>query len=310
MQFTSASKNSWMNKQISMWEAGRFSQNFLFRRPLAGSAIVGLFCLVFLLLYKPLDIRSGPFLDYELAVTLYSVVGAFSVWGTTHLLKQTGRFGKAETWSVQKELVAIFVILSTTGVAIYFSGFLVFGPSEQWSIPALVSSFLHTYLILGVPVFFFTALNVYALLQPVAPSAVSRDEAPLDLQDELEPDEEMVEGEMIELETPLKNEELRFYPGELVYAYSEGNYVVFCLDRDGEVQEEIVRCTLSSVEEQLVAYPFLLRTHRTYIVNLHKVDEAYGNALGYRLRIPMVEEDIPVARSRTRAFKDVYRQFG
>ncbi len=301
-----------MIEQISVWEAERFPQNFLIRRPLIGSVIVGLFCLVFLLLYKPLDIRSGPFMDYELAVALYSVVGFFSVWASAHLLKRISGFGRAGAWSVKKELIVIFVILSVTGVAIYFAGFLVFGPAEQWRVPALVSSFLHTYLILGIPVLSFTALNVYALLQPVpGHPRVGREEAPREPMQGGEAREgERSTEERIELDTPLKSEELRFYPSEFVYAYSEGNYVVFCLDRDGEIQEEIVRCALSSVEEQLAAHPFLLRTHRTYIVKLHKVEEARGNSLGYRLRLPMVEDEIPVARSRTRAFKNAYREIG
>jgi DNA-binding LytR/AlgR family response regulator len=62
--------------------------------------------------------------------------------------------------------------------------------------------------------------------------------------------------------------------------------------------------TMKKAEEALEAWPGFFRCHRAYIVNLDKVQHVEGNAQGYRLRFPDVEEPVPVSRNLNSEFSD------
>jgi hypothetical protein len=60
------------------------------------------------------------------------------------------------------------------------------------------------------------------------------------------------------------------------------------------LQQDIIRCTMAKATE-LVCATSLLRCHRSYIVNLHRVTNINGNAQGLRLAVDgITEKDIPV----------------
>ncbi len=284
-----------MVEQINRWMERKLPQNFMLRHPLAGSAIEWVFCFIFTWLYEPLNIDRGYF-SYEFTIVLYSTVLAGCLAGTIYLLRRAEWFADAERWNIKKELASVLLVMYVAGTAIYFAGFIVEVSPDRWYFRTYFDSVLKTFLVGGIPFFFFTSLNIYALFGPAASASPNKDSG------------SSPAGERIELDTPLKSEELHFYPDEFIYAFSEGNYVTFYLNRNSKLHKKVIRCTISSVEEQLKAFPFLFRSHRAYIVNLNKVENVSGNSLGYRLQLSMADEEIPVARSRTSAFKNVYRQ--
>jgi DNA-binding LytR/AlgR family response regulator len=110
----------------------------------------------------------------------------------------------------------------------------------------------------------------------------------------------------IRIESQLKKEELGFYPSQFIYAESESNYVIFYFLQDNIVQKEIIRNTISNVEEQLSHIPWFVRTHRAFIVNLKKVEQAKGNSLGFRIKLTGIDSEIPVSRSNTNDFVDAF----
>ena len=100
----------------------------------------------------------------------------------------------------------------------------------------------------------------------------------------------------------LKKEELSFYPDELIYAESDGNYVHFYLLTENKVHKRTIRNSINQVEEQLAEYPRIFRTHRAFLVNLDKIRMRKGNSLGYQLKLVGIDEEIPVSRNNTRKF--------
>lgn len=65
--------------------------------------------------------------------------------------------------------------------------------------------------------------------------------------------------------------------------------------------------TLKEFEEQLKAFSFVFKVHRSYIVNLQAIESISGNAQGYVLCIKHFSEgSIPVSRSTIEAFNQVY----
>ena len=94
-------------------------------------------------------------------------------------------------------------------------------------------------------------------------------------------------------------ESLALDPVRLLYAESEGNYVrLHYLDADsGKPAVKLLRLTLRQAEDAFLDYSYIIRCHRAYLVNLHRVAQVSGNAQGYRLHLEGCGTEIPVSRS-------------
>jgi len=69
------------------------------------------------------------------------------------------------------------------------------------------------------------------------------------------------------------------------------------------------RLPLKDFEIQLKAYPYILKIHRSYIVNLKAIKFISGNAQGYVLHLKNYpQKTIPVSRSKIKAFNILYTQ--
>ena len=80
---------------------------------------------------------------------------------------------------------------------------------------------------------------------------------------------------------------------ELLYVEAMQNYAMIFL-ADGSSQ--IVRSTLKFLESTLSPY-HIIRTHRSYLVNLKNVKMVSGNAQGLKLSLQGTDTIVPVSRS-------------
>ena len=64
--------------------------------------------------------------------------------------------------------------------------------------------------------------------------------------------------ELVQISSQLKKEELSFYPGQFLYAESDGNYVVFYLNINEQVKKVIIRNSINNIEQQLSEIPYFL----------------------------------------------------
>lgn len=83
---------------------------------------------------------------------------------------------------------------------------------------------------------------------------------------------------------------------KLVYITSEGNYASFFIIENNELKEKILRVTLTKIESFLKDYDFIIRSHKSYIVNTKYVNKVTGNARGYLLKCNILDFYIPVSR--------------
>jgi DNA-binding LytR/AlgR family response regulator len=185
------------------------------------------------------------------------------------------------------------------GITVYFSGFLLEPPDQRWNIITFLDSLLKAFLIFSVPISFFSLINYrYLLVSDIIKQFKAETYS--------SPGES---EELIRIESQLKKEELLFYPNQLIYAESDGNYIAFHLNLENQIKKRIIRNSISNVEQQLSAIPFLFRTHRAYIVNLKKVSSQKGNTLGYRLKLSGIDSEIPVSRQKTRDFDQIMKRY-
>lgn len=80
----------------------------------------------------------------------------------------------------------------------------------------------------------------------------------------------------------------------LLFIESNRNYVK--LHFDGNFNTEL-RITLKEIEQKLADFDFLKRCHRSFIVNLNKVEKVSGNSTGYTLQL--ITQDAPIQVSRS-----------
>jgi LytTr DNA-binding domain len=87
-------------------------------------------------------------------------------------------------------------------------------------------------------------------------------------------------------------------------ATSADNYVKIFYQENERLKTAIIRSTLKRVEENTAAFPQFFRCHRTAIVNMSLVQSVNGSAQGYRLQLPLLQEEIPVSRNLNQVVKE------
>lgn len=83
---------------------------------------------------------------------------------------------------------------------------------------------------------------------------------------------------------------------ELLYIEAADNYVKLFCRKEGKSEDKLLRSTLKRIEMQL-PYSQIFRCHRSYLVNLSKINAVSGNAQGYQLRIAGSDKSVPVSRN-------------
>ncbi|MGE5406142.1 MAG: LytR/AlgR family response regulator transcription factor [Methanosarcina sp.] len=281
---------------VKKYLGGKFPQNFLIQKHLAGGLIIAIFSFLFLSLYKPLGVKASKKFSFELTMALYSSFTGITAFLAIIFIKSIKWFEDEDEWTVLKEFLASLFVISATCLSVYFLGFVVEDPSfPRWNFNTFFDSFTHAFLIGVIPFTFFTLVNYRYLFPHKIKTALSENV------DNTGPAVE----KSIKISSQLKKESLSLYPSELVYAESDGNYVIFYLVKENQLKKEIIRNSINNIEQQLSDIPFLFRTHRAFIVNLKKVTGKHGTTLGYNLKLSGTETRIPVSRNNTREFNKV-----
>lgn len=103
-------------------------------------------------------------------------------------------------------------------------------------------------------------------------------------------------SEPIEIEVE-NGKKLILKVAEVRFVEAMQNYVSVWYFRDGQLRKEVIRSTISSMEEQFKDTA-VIRCHRSYLVNVDCIEKASGNAQGLRLKLAdITEPEIPVSRS-------------
>ncbi len=104
-------------------------------------------------------------------------------------------------------------------------------------------------------------------------------------------------------------ETLEVDPEDILLIESVGNYVEVTFQKEKDkLEKALLRSSLRRIERQLKEFPFLFRCHRGFIVNIHRIQKANGNAQGYKLYFDGIDKEIPVARSYSKKFKELMRK--
>lgn len=93
----------------------------------------------------------------------------------------------------------------------------------------------------------------------------------------------------------------------LLYIESQDNYASIVFNEKGYLKRQLLRSSLKRIESQ-IQQPEILKCHRAYLVNILNVINIEGNAAGYKLSFPNIEEKIPVSRNYGKIILEALRK--
>ena len=108
--------------------------------------------------------------------------------------------------------------------------------------------------------------------------------------------------DVIQLKGEVNGEEIYIKTTKLVYIKAEQNYVtVYHLDEKSCLISTLLRLSLSKSHEQA---PFLLKCHRSYLVNPIAVKEIIGNSQKARILFSEIPDVVPLSKSYYKKVKE------
>ncbi|MDR0231008.1 MAG: LytTR family transcriptional regulator [Dysgonamonadaceae bacterium] len=86
---------------------------------------------------------------------------------------------------------------------------------------------------------------------------------------------------------------LTLFPRELLYIESSGNYIQVYYQINEQISHKTLRATLQQMEELLKDYPFIVRCHRAFLVNIYQIEKIKG----FKLWLKSIETEIPISKT-------------
>ncbi len=280
---------SWLGQPIPAPEPSR--------RTLVTSLVAGLFIGGFLVIFQPFGAYGWnsplkvPVLAGYGVVTF--VLLSFNGYVLPRLLPTWFR---EERWTVARELLFTGWNILSIGIANYAYNGVIFGGFERAEVQVthlffmvLITGLVGFFPAVGITTYkYLRYLNRYA--QPPQPVPLTRAEQVAD------------QTERLDLVAENGKDRLSLPVDELLYLESADNYSEVVFLKNGMVKKELIRGSLSRFETQVPA-AVVVRCHRSYLVNLHRVERVSGNAQGYKLHLRGLETPVPVARAYSEVVK-------
>lgn len=261
------------------------------------SLLVGSFVFTFLLLFEPFDFL----INYTVFVSLgYGLITfAVSFFIAAILPQFFPNYFSDTNWTVLKEIGHMSFIVFMIGVVNFFyagMGQIAVEQQEVYTLYNFVLSLIITFIIGVMPIVIVVLYNQTRLLKKYIVESAKINE--LKQPKILSTQDIVFKGEG-------KNEELKFIDNSILFIKSESNYCEIHLSDNDNYRKELLRGSLSSLEESLKELDFFVRVHRSYIVNFNNIDKVSGTAQGYKIHFDNVEHSVPVSRKQSAHFKSL-----
>ena len=271
-------------------------------RQLVKACAVGAFVGLFLLAFQPFGLDDWQTANKAVKILGFGVVTALVMLTNYFALPALfPRYFSDTHWTVGKGIIRVlgFVMVIAIGNQLYASWLLVqpltmAGLAWSMSVTFLLAVFPITGLIL---LDYIRQLKKYSAGASVLPVYV---DTPARL-----PDENVkiatATGLNAEAETLLtlladnEKDTLTVPDNELLFIESSDNYCTIVYLKNGQLLKPLLRSSLSRLEKQ-IDQPRIVRCHRSFVVNLDRVERVTGNAQGYKLHLTDGPFQIPVAR--------------
>ena len=276
-------------------------------RDVYSNFLIGCFVAFFLIVFQPFGVSIWK-TDYKILKLLgFGFVSficplIFRFISTSIFKKQNPE----ETWTVWKETLGLLLVL----VFIAF-GNLCYGNLIRIShvnFQELLLALMATFLLGLFPITANVLLKYNRFVTLNQKDAELMEAEVIDFQNRVEVESPIIKENQVDLKEDLliliaENDKDRFElkPEELLFIESADNYSNIVFYRNNKVNQQLLRGSLKRIESQ-ITFPFIVRCHRSYIVNLKMINHIKGNAQGYRIDFKVeLKDTIPVSRNYSKA---------
>ena len=258
------------------------------------AVLIGIFVGLFLLVFQPFGIADWVTPHKTLKILGYGVVSF--VVTAIHFLLWPRLFPAVfsdRVWTVGKAILLIvtnilFVTIANQLYSIYLTG-------DRPGVSGWLNMLAVTFLI-GV----FPAIGAVVASYVLRLRRYVRQAAELPVHAPVPGVAEPIQAELtgatsLMLVADNEKDTITLQPGELLYIESSDNYCTVVYLKNGQPVKPLLRSSLGRLEGQIDRAD-VVRCHRSFVVNLDRVEKVTGNAQGYKLHLFGGQFQIPVAR--------------
>lgn len=91
------------------------------------------------------------------------------------------------------------------------------------------------------------------------------------------------------------NDQLEMNPERFLYAEAQANYTVVYWNENNAVRDKLLRLSITALKEQLGDYSFIVKCHRSFLVNRDLKFDWSGNSRGYKVKCKRFGFEVPVS---------------
>lgn len=248
--------------------------------------------LLFLLLIQPFDIDELPTREKYYLIIGFGVITfvclSFNLLILPSLSPQTFRSSR---WNVKKEIFWNLWILFTILTAYFFYckvlGVLTF--DFEMVIKLILTSI--------IPITGLIIVNRNKMLR-------SRLKLAGEINKKLQ-DHKLIQEKIVYFNSDYQKDSLAIKVSMLLLIRSANNYIEVFWKEGDLVRRQMIRCSMTYAEEVLREHKFVVKCHRSFIVNINHIDRFEGNLQGYKLYFEHIDFPIPVSKSFASKLQDL-----
>jgi uncharacterized membrane protein len=248
---------------------------------------ISVFIPLFLFTFKPFDLTAADIANRKFFLLGFGLVSFIVLFFNVYVLPRIfSNLFDEDRWNVGKEMGWILwnVFACVTASAFYEY----IQPACHFSFAHLMGGYLKGFLMTIIPVTMVVLLAYLMFLKTKLRQAE-------EITRKLGESSKEASNEMVQFVSESGTEKVKVSANDLLFIQSSDNYSNIVWREDTQNKKTLIRSSLKRLEEQ-IPISYIIRCHRSFIVNLARVYSVSGNANGYRLYLKNHAEPIPVAR--------------
>jgi hypothetical protein len=268
----------------------------LFERKWQQIISISLFVTFFMLIFQPFGLSENAGIRVIMITAGYGCISILILTLNYLLVPILLRnWFHEESWNVLKQITWHIWTIFTIGLSnCIFSSVL----SSSWSLHRFLVFQYYTLVVSVIPIIVLTILNQNLILTRNLKSAK-------EFNNQLSrKSKHLSEERMVCLTSENGKEKLEIGLSNIVYIESVGNYIKVFYVKGEKLSKTLLRSTLKRTELQVQECTSLIKCHRAFLVNIHKIIHVKGNSQGLRLVLKNAETEIPVSRNLSKSLKN------
>lgn len=261
------------------------------------AALLFLMTLLFCYIFEPFEVYVP---EHKISYFWISLIHAFTpviIIAVISFIKPSAQ--TEDDWNVRNEILLVALFLLMVGITQFLIRDLIYNNPNNWSWRYFYEEIRNTFLIGSLFAVILISLNANKLKRKNDKSAKMA-VWPLKVAEPLP-------NSILHIRTQVKSDDFILDVNNFLFAKASGNYTELYLNLERE-NRLLKRITIKDLESTLKPISSIVKTHRSYLVNIHHISGVEGNAQGYKLKLNNYNGYVPVSRNMIEVFNDKLKE--